>query len=93
MSAHPAQRGAPVRPWRGLLVVALWVVWPALLAMINLAVSPGPACPAGVDCAPTRGAWPATVLWLFAAVVPGAIATVAWRRWRRDRDARSAPGA
>ena len=66
---------------RGAAVVALCIAWPLLVAAINVALTPGAPCPAGVDC-PQRSGTLAAAPWILLAVAPVALALVWWRRSR-----------
>ena len=66
---------------RGALVVAVCLVWPLVVAALNLALSPGRPCAAGVDCASRSGTL-AAAPWILLAVAPVALALVWWRRSR-----------
>lgn len=69
---------------RGLLVVALCVLWPIAVALINLVLTPGPTCVDDTGCARAGGLLPAA-LWILLAVAPGSLAFAWWRRGRRAR--------
>ena len=66
---------------RGALVVAGCLLWPLIVAALNVALSPGRPCAAGVDCAQRSGTL-AAAPWILLAVAPAALALVWWRRSR-----------
>ena len=70
-----------MRYWRGGLVVALWVLWPIAVALLNFLLTPGRTCVDDAGCA-RSGSLAAAALWILVAIAPGSFAYVWWRRGR-----------
>ena len=75
-------------PWRGLLVLLTWIVWPVVYlsseTMLRMMVSTSRRCSIE-GCSPPQG-WGAVLSWIFV-FGPPVWATVVWVRWRRRRRA------
>ena len=66
-------------------VVLAWLLWPLVVALLNLALAPGTPCAPDADCAPSRSWWRAA-LWIGAAVAVPALVTALYRSRPRPAD-------
>ena len=81
-------------PWRGLLVILTWLVWPPLYLTVEtvgrMMASTSRAC--SIEGCSGPGGWGAVLELVLTVGVPLWV-TIVWVRWRRRRRAASIGGS